>query len=722
MATLTWGDGSGVARQRRHAQLVGRPGFRGDIEGLRAVAVTLVLLWHAGLAFVPGGFVGVDVFFVISGFLITGMIVSELKNTGRLSLVGFYSRRAKRILPAAGFVLLSTLLLTVLFLPRIRWPDTSWDVVASGFYVVNWRLAERSVDYLSADAAPSVVQHFWSLSVEEQFYFVWPLLLLLVSWPRLRARRTRDIEKPLLLGLVLIVVPSFIWSVYLSDADPGRAYFVTPTRMWELALGGGLAIALGRLSRIPTMLAVVAGWAGLAAILGSAVLLSEAHSFPGTAALLPTLGAAAIVASGTAAGRVGPAALLGSRPLRTVGALSYSLYLWHWPLLVVAEARFGQLGPAWSLVVVGFSALPAWLTYRFVESPFRLSATLTHIPARALQLGALCTAAPVVAGVVFHGFIPLPADPGSSLLAIDSPGVLAGEPRSAAGGPLGAAVLSARPRNDPKGTPVDRVSSIFPDPMVVRKDLPALYKDGCHQEESGSAATPCSFGAADSAFTVAVIGDSHAAQWTPALEAIAPLRKWRILTYTKSSCPLANVQVPASGSERPYDSCTDWNANVLKAVTRGRRPNLVITSSSNYLVLSDGRLLSPSASANSLVTGFRATWSILTAAGIPVVVLRDTPNVGIDMADCISAHGKELTKCAVARERSLSGAGPIQIEAAAGMKKVHVIDLDDAICPTDKCAAVIGGVIVYRDSNHLTATYAQSLAPRLNTALSEALA
>jgi hypothetical protein len=326
--------------------------------------------------------------------------------------------------------------------------------------------------------------------------------------------------------------------------------------------------------------------------------------------------------------------------------------------------------------------------------------------------------------VVFHGFIPLPAEPGSSVLAIESPGAGAEKPRSVTGGPLGAAVLSAQPRNDPKGNPVDRVPSIFPDPMVVRKDLPALYKDGCHQEGPGSAATPCTFGAVDSAFTAAVIGDSHAAQWTPALEAIAPLRKWRILTYTKSSCPLAKVQVPvpASGSQHPFDSCTDWNANVLKAVTSGRRPNLVITSSSNYLVLSGGRLMSPIASTNSLVAGFRATWSTLTAAGIPVVVIRDTPNVGIDMADCISAHGKELTKCAVPRERSLSGAGPIQIEAAAGMKNVRVIDLDDAICPTDKCAAVIGGVIVYRDSNHLTATYVQSLAPRLNAALSEALA
>jgi peptidoglycan/LPS O-acetylase OafA/YrhL len=710
-----------MARRGRHAEPIGRPGFRGDIEGLRAVAVTMVLLWHAGLAFVPGGFVGVDIFFVISGFLITGMIVSELKNTGRLSLVGFYSRRAKRILPGAAVVLLSTLLLTIVFLPKIRWPDTSWDIMASGLYVVNWRLAERSVDYLSADAAPSMVQHFWSLSVEEQFYLFWPLLLLLVTLPALRRRRTQDIEKRLLLGLGLVVVPSFIWSVYLSEADPGRAYFVTPTRMWELALGGGLAIVLGRLSRIPAVVAAVAGWAGLATILGSAVFLSESHSFPGTAALLPTLGAAAIVASGAVAGKAGPAALLDTRPLRAVGALSYSLYLWHWPLLVVAEARLGQLGPVMSLAIVGFSALPAWLTYRFVENPLRISAIFTHIPARALQLGALCTAVPLVAGVVFHGIIP-PADPGSEVLAVGNPVVGAAKLQSVGGVALGAAVLSDRPRNDPKGAPVDRVPSMFPDPMVVRKDLPTLYQDGCHQNEPDSAATPCTYGAEDSAFTVAVIGDSHAAQWTPALEAIAPSRKWRILTYTKSSCPLANVQVPASGSERPYDSCTKWNANVLNAVTSGKRPNLVITSSSNYRVLRDGKLLSSSASANALVTGFRESWSTLTAAGIPVVVLRDTPYVGIDMADCISAHGKELTKCAVPRERALSGAGPIQIEAAAGMKKVHLFDLDDAICPTANCAAVIGGVIVYRDSNHMTASYALSLAPRVNAALSEVLA
>ncbi|MDG4780375.1 acyltransferase [Micromonospora sp. WMMD961] len=221
-----------------------RAAFRGDVEGLRALAVVLVLVGHASQQLVPGGFVGVDVFFVISGFLITGLLVAEVNRTGHLSLIGFYGRRAKRLLPAAVVVLIGTLLLTFAFLPRTRWSATGWDVVFSGLYAMNWRLAEQSVDYLAANRAPSILQHFWSLGVEEQFYLVWPLLLAAAVWlGRRRYARTGY----LLIALTLVAVPSFAWSVWLTEDNPARAYFVTTTRMWELALGGFLALLAGHL-------------------------------------------------------------------------------------------------------------------------------------------------------------------------------------------------------------------------------------------------------------------------------------------------------------------------------------------------------------------------------------------------------------------------------------------------------------------------------------------
>ncbi|HEY0700376.1 MAG TPA: acyltransferase, partial [Micromonospora sp.] len=322
-----------------------RRSFRGDIEGMRALAVILVLVGHAAPGLLPGGFVGVDVFFVISGFLITGLLVEELDRTGRISLAGFYARRARRLLPAAALVGLVSLLLAVLFLPKVRWADTGWDAVASALYAMNWRLAEQAVDYLAADNSASILQHYWSLAVEEQFYLLWPLLLVVFAGGWRRPGHPRRRLRPMLLvaALVVVAVPSFVWSVVLTQTDPARAYFVSTTRLWELALGGGLALAGARLRRMPAPVAAGVAWASVAAILAAAALLAPDHAFPGYLALLPTLGAAAVIAGGLVPGGAGPERVLGLRPLRATGAVSYSLYLWHWPVLVAAEARFGDL-------------------------------------------------------------------------------------------------------------------------------------------------------------------------------------------------------------------------------------------------------------------------------------------------------------------------------------------------------------------------------------------
>ena len=319
----------------------GRSGFRPDVEGLRAVAVGLVVLYHAGLSRLSGGFVGVDVFFVISGFLITSLLIRELERTGRISLSRFYARRAKRLLPAAATVLLVTTALTALVLPEIRWRDTGGDIVSAALYVVNWRLAGRSVDYLAEGTAPSPVQHFWSLAVEEQYYLVWPLLLILVTW--WARRRGRSMGASLSIGLALVAIPSLLWSVYQTSYQPASAFFLTTTRMWELAIGGGVAIAATRLARMPRPAALLLGWIGLAAVAVAGVIFSTSTPWPGYAAALPTLGAAAVIAAGFAAGGAGPVMLLGTRPFLWVGALSYSLYLWHWPLLVAATAHWGDL-------------------------------------------------------------------------------------------------------------------------------------------------------------------------------------------------------------------------------------------------------------------------------------------------------------------------------------------------------------------------------------------
>jgi peptidoglycan/LPS O-acetylase OafA/YrhL len=687
--------------------------FRGDIEGMRALAVALVLLGHAGVPFLPGGFVGVDVFFVISGFLITGLLVTELERTGKVSLLKFYARRAKRILPAAGVVLAGALAITVLFLPRIRWAATGWDIVAAGGYGINWRLAERSVDYFAADQAPSIVQHYWSLAVEEQFYLIWPLLIVVLG---LLGRRRRWSMRPLLLiGLAAVVVPSLAWSVLLTETDPGRAYFVSTTRLWELGLGGGLAILAPRLAGLRRPVAEVLGWGGLAAIVAGAVAFDATTAIPGTLALVPTLGSVALIAAGCAAATTGPASVLGRRPVRAVGAASYSLYLWHWPVIVAAEAQFGKLSPVAGLAAVLAAAGPAVLTYRLVENPLRWSKALTRHPVRAIQLGAACTVLPTVGGMLLYFAVwpaALPTPPSARNAGVAGAGT---------SGPAvaGATVLAKNPRGDRAGAPVDRVSSLWPDPFSVRDDLPDAYRDGCVPTGTTGELKPCEYGVRDAATTVVLAGDSHAGHWLPALEAIAVQKRWRLVVHLRNSCPLLDVEVALPRSDQPFTGCTEWNRELRSVLTGPQRPDLLVTSGTLYQPIRAGKALVGKAGAQAQVEGLRHTWSQLAGAGVRVAVLRETPQPRIDMAECAATNRDKLTKCAFPRPNALAGVGTLQEQAAAGLDNVALIDLNDAICPTDPCAAAIGGALVYRDSGHLTATYAATLAPRLADALGE---
>ncbi|MFI7607507.1 acyltransferase family protein [Micromonospora sp. NPDC049366] len=693
----------------------GRSDFRGDIEGMRAVAVLLVLVGHAGLAGLPGGFVGVDVFFVISGFLITGLLVKELAETGRLSIAGFYARRVRRLLPAAAVVLLASLLLAYLFLPRLRWASTGWDVVASGLYVMNWRLAGQAVDYLQADEAPSILQHFWSLAVEEQFYLLWPMLLIAVTWGLFRRRGRKAVdrrrfERRLLIGLALVGIPSLAWSTYLSEANPSQAYFHSTTRMWELALGGGLAILGRHLTRLPSWLAVGLGWAGLAAVVLAGLLITPDMAFPGYAALLPTLGTAAVIAAGPAAGRAGPTAVLGLGPMRFVGALSYSLYLWHWPLLVAAEAQLGELSPATGSAVVLLSIIPAALTYWFVENPIRFGLSLPH---QAGRLAALATTAPIIAALLFQLTVWPPSSPPSDL-ALPPLSVSASSSSEARQAEFGAGVLGDQPRRSAAGQPVDRVETMTPDPLAARQDLPATYRERCLLQETEAALKPCVYGDEDSDFTVVLAGDSHAAHWLPALEAVAEANRWRLVTHIKGSCPVLNK--PVLYNNRPFDSCTEWNGKLHAALTGPDRPQLLILSSLTYHPAPNGVALTGAASWQARIDAMRDTWTRYADTGLRTLVIRDVPYPGIDIPECVSKNPRKLTRCAVPREEALQLSGA-QVEAAKGVKGIRLLDFTDAICPAQRCAPVIGGVLIYRDQGHLTATYARSMAPRVRDAL-----
>jgi peptidoglycan/LPS O-acetylase OafA/YrhL len=678
-----------------------RSEFRGDIQGLRAVAVLLVLGFHAGVPLLSGGFVGVDVFFVISGFLITGLIVREVRRTGRLSLSRFWARRARRLLPATAVVLGAVAVMTIVVLPVTRWSSIAWDIATSALYVVNWRLADQSVNYLVSDDAPSPLQHFWSLAVEEQFYLVWPLLIIFLLWVQRRFRLS--LTKVLIVGIAAIAVPSLAWSAFLTETAADQAYFVSTTRLWELAIGASLALVAHRLRHIPMVLAHALGVLGLGAIAYAAVNFDAVTNFPGIAALIPTLGTATVLVAGGVERRSAATVLLDTPPMRDIGTLSYSLYLWHWPLLVGAAVVFGRddgsLSVPLGLLVVGFSAVPAWLTYRIVEEPFHHARMFVRFPVRAAVLGVSCTALGVVAAIVVLFAVPQSTAPAD---------------RAAPG----AAVLGDDPATDPDGEPIDTVEYIVPEALQAEDDRASLNGRTCVDVVTGTEMDSCSYGPDDADITIAVVGDSKMDQYLPALQQIADQHQWRLVTYLKSACPL--VRVPVERGDKINEDCAMYNESRYEALLDDDSIDYVLTSQRLSLALSGD--VSKDERLETMVDGHRDTWQLLEGAGKDVIVVLDNPYPQLDVMECVATYEHKLTECAFSREDGdTRGGAPAQSAALEGAPNVAHVDIRDFICPGDTCPAVIGNTLVYRRGSHITATYAASLAPRLDEALAAAM-
>jgi peptidoglycan/LPS O-acetylase OafA/YrhL len=672
-------------------------GFRPDVEGLRAVAVACVLLYHAGIPFAGGGYVGVDVFFVISGYLITGLLLRELEKTGTVSLARFYSRRAKRLLPLTVVVLAFVVVLSWLLFDPIRMDETSFGVVAAGLYVMNWLLAVEAADYFAAGLQASPVQHFWTLAVEEQFYLVWPALLLAVGW---WCRRTgRGLRPTLAAVLAAVAASSLAYGVYSTDAEAGAAYFSTLTRGWELALGGMLALApASALGRLPGWMAGALAWAGLGAVAFAAHRFNDDTLFPGTAALIPTLGTAAIIAAGLGAG-TGSATPLGSRllalgPVRHVGRISYSWYLWHWPPLVFAAAVWGKLSPVEGLAVLAASYVPAVLTHHLVEKPFLHSRSLTRYPRKALALGGACTAASIALGLILFALTPIVPEAPETRVA-------------------GAAALR-------DGHSIQKsAKAVNPTPREAetKENRPRMYADGCHLDLPETESPECVYGNLSSDTTVVLFGDSHAMQWFPALNELAKERDWRLVGFSKSACPPAEISVYSTGLRREYRECEEWRERTLGRIVREENPSLVVTSMLNrYRAREDGKGLDRNASNEAVVEGYASTLKKLRGSGAPVAVIEDVPSPGKNVPKCVSRSLDRLQDCAFPRKKALDQPR-INVRAAREVEGVSLVDPTPVVCPEKTCPAVIGDVLVYRNGAHLTRTYVNTLTPWLGERL-----
>jgi peptidoglycan/LPS O-acetylase OafA/YrhL len=659
------------------------------VEGLRAIAIVAVLLCHAGIPIASGGYVGVDVFFVISGFLITRLLLAELERSGTVSLLGFYARRARRLLPLLFLVLATVVVGSRLFFSPVQAAEVSGDVVSSAFFSVNWHFAASSVDYFAQGGDPSPVQHIWSLAIEEQFYFVWPTLILLATMPFLwRGFSPRPV---LWVAVALVAFASFAIGLHLTAEQPNAAYFSTLGRAWELALGAGLAL-IG-VVRLPRPAGLALAGAGAAAILYSVVAFDSTTAFPGTAALAPTLGTAALILAGASAPQA--ARLLSLRPVRYVGRISYSWYLWHWPALIFAAAILGALSPPLALAVLAASLLPTVLTHHWVEEPLRRSASVISSPARSLAVGAGCTVVAALAGLALVWTQPAlrtaPAD------EVD-----------------GAAALARQP------LPQHEADAVRPNPLTAREDRSRMYDDGCLVGTTGTSSNRCEYGDRDAKRTMVLFGDSHAMQYFPAVERLAEKHHWRLIALAKAECFPGEVMVRSETTGRAYSECDSWRVNALRRIDSIEGPATVLVSGATaYTPLrNDGEEIGGDERTAKLESGYLATLEQLRRAGKRVAVIKDIPAASVDVPSCVSREMRDLESCSFRRPRGR--AEEYDARAAKRARTARLVDVTPAVCPRDVCRAVIGNALVYRDRQHLSATFARTLAPLLEAGLRQA--
>jgi peptidoglycan/LPS O-acetylase OafA/YrhL len=686
--------------------------FRPDLEGLRAVAVALVLLYHAEIPGFPGGFIGVDVFFVLSGFLITRLLVRELASTGTVSLPAFYARRARRLLPAAAVTLLVTAGLSALLLPPLRLGDVGGDIAAAAAYASNLRFAFLATDYLGSDLPPSPVLHFWSLGVEEQFYLFWPAILLVTSAAAFAAGAIDRGLRRVTLVLGVVFVGSAIVSLWLTVAAQPWAFFSLPARAWELALGGLLAMPPVA-GRIRASFAPLLGWVGLFLVVASGMLITEATPFPGTAAFLPTVGSALVIASGVPEGpvRTGPLVwpgrILSLPPMRFLGRISYSLYLWHWPILVLPAVA---LGPLPIVARVGLSLLAvavAAASQRWIEDPIRHGRVVGTRPGRVLALaGALtivvATSAMSLGPIAEARVRPTGPVVGGSLDTVPLPSATAEAPEAA-----GAATAEPSPSAVP--VPADLAPSL----ANAKDDLPVIYSDGCHLDPETTTPGDCVFGDKTSSTTVVLFGDSHAAQWFPALERLAKEHDWRLLSMTKSACTPADVPIWTSLLKRTYTECATWRDAVLRRLEHERPAMVVVSEARNYILDIDGEQSGVDDHEGVWIDGLERTLRRIVDFGASPVLIGDTPRMDIDPPVCLSEHVDDASRCATPLASAVDRRSLNRDAKVARALGITFIDPTPWVCFTDPCIAVNGRFLVFRDTHHLAATYSRALAPRL---------
>ena len=608
-----------------------------QIQGLRALAALLVTLFHA--KWVNGGFIGVDIFYVISGFLITGLLLREIERTGTINFKVFYARRFKRLLPTSFFVLALTAIFSWMLVPPTMRSSLGRDVIAASLYVSNYLFAWWQADYQNLDATPSPVIHYWSLAVEEQFYLVWPLLILVFFMAATKLK----LKKVLTLLVAGVTALSLVFSIYQTETSPIWAFYSLPTRAWELGLGALLVLLP------PVKTKKLVGLLGFIFIIVSAFIFGETTAFPGLNAVLPVMGTVMLIATiNTWPPFLNDVA--NSRLFQWLGEISYPLYLWHWPLLVLPSTYFARPLEVYERILAIIATIVlADLTHRFIEEPFRKTKT---IPTLVFKRSGVITLVSVLIGTVIIF---------SSSDKIDVSGI---------NGAVSLAQIKARP---------------------------LVYDDGCHANYAQTNSDKCEYADKKSQKTMVLYGDSHAAQWFPALVEIASRSGYKLISLTKSACPAVDtVRLDQGGFK--MSRCKQWRINSIKRIQE-IDPDVLIMSSFQYFA-QPPRFTDREKWWND---GQRKLLTEVKNVSPHLIYLTDTPHPLRDIPACLANYS--ISKCnTTQRSENLSISG------------FNIINPNPWLC-SRVCPSVKDGVVAYRDASHISVDIAIALIPRLTQAL-----